>query len=118
MIIVDLIRGSRPGEAEVAVRVRADGREISVDGPEAGLIDYDQAVLSLRDGQTITCQDDPEEWVRGLAASFRTPYLSGCVVEDTENPLSDVEIAVADVRGPRQPEGRCESDRESGDVRP
>jgi hypothetical protein len=53
----------------------------------------------LRDGKTITCDDDPEEWVRGLAASFRTPYLSAHVVEDT-NPLPDVEIEPAHVEAP------------------
>jgi hypothetical protein len=53
----------------------------------------------LRDGTTITCADDPEEWVRGLAASFRTPYLSARVVDDT-NPLPVIEIAAADVEEP------------------
>jgi hypothetical protein len=99
VIILELIRGRWPGEAEVAARVRADGREISVDGPEVVLIDHDQAVLSLRDGQTITCKDDPEEWVRGLAASFRTPYLSAHVVEDTNSP-PDAEIDAVNVRNP------------------
>lgn len=116
MIIIELIRGSRPGEAEVAARIRADGREISVDGPEVGLIDYGQTVLNLRDGQMITRNDDPEEWVRGLAASFRTPYLSARVVEDT-NPLPDVEIAATGVREPQPPFARAASDRESGDIR-
>ncbi len=50
-------------------------------------------------GKTITFDDDPEEWVRGLAASFRTPYLSADVVEDT-NPLPDVEIEPANVKEP------------------
>ncbi len=94
-----LIREGPPCQAELAVRVRADGRDLSVDGPEPELIDASQPVLSLRDGRTITCDDDPEEWVRGLAASFRTPYLSARVVEDT-NPLPDIEIAPADVREP------------------
>lgn len=99
MIIVELIRGTRPCEAKGAARISADGRDLSVDGPEVDLIDYRQAVLSLRDGRTITCDDDSEEWVRGLAASFRTPYLSAHVVKDT-NPLPDVEIAPANVREP------------------
>lgn len=102
MIILELdrlIRDGQPCEAELAVRVRADGRDISVDGPELELIDRNQPVLSLRNGTTITCDDDPEEWVRGLAASFRTPYLSARVVEDT-NPVSDVDIAPADIREP------------------
>lgn len=99
MIIVELICVRRPGETELAARVRADACDISVDGPEPELIDRSQAVLNLRDGRTITCDDDPEDWARGLAASFRTPYLSARVVEDT-NPLPDVDIAPANVREP------------------
>jgi hypothetical protein len=56
-------------------------------------------VLNLRNGSTIAAADDPEEWVRGLAAAFRTPYLSARVVEDT-NPLPDVEIERAKVKEP------------------
>jgi hypothetical protein len=37
--------------------------------------------------------------VRGLAVSFRTPYLSVRVVEDT-NPLPDVDIQPASVHEP------------------
>lgn len=102
MIILELdrlIRDGRPCDAELAVRVRAERSEISVDGPQPELIDRSQLVVSLRDGRTITCSDDAEEWVRGLAASFRTPYLSARVVEDT-NPLPDIEIERADVREP------------------
>lgn len=57
MIILELdrlIREGQPCEAELAVRVRADGRDLSVDGPEPELIDASQPVLSLRDGRTIT----------------------------------------------------------------
>lgn len=99
MIIVELTRARRPGEAELAARVRGEGREISVNGPEPGLIDPTQPVLSLRDGRTIRKDDDPEEWVRGLAVSFRTAYLSASVVEDTNSP-ADVEIAAANVHEP------------------
>ncbi|MGH3102605.1 MAG: hypothetical protein ACRDN6_00710 [Gaiellaceae bacterium] len=37
-----------------------------MEGPERELIDRSQPVLTLRDGTTITCADNPEEWVRGL----------------------------------------------------
>ena len=102
MIILELrslIRSDRRCDAELAVRVCADGSDILIDGPEPELIDVNQSVLSLREGATITCADDPEEWVRSLAASFRTPYLSARVVDDT-NPLPDVEVAAADVEEP------------------
>lgn len=102
MIVLELdrlTRGDHPSEVKLAARVRAEGSEISIDGPQPELIDPSQLVLSLRSGRTIACSDDPEEWVRGLAASFRTPYLSARVVEDT-NPLSDIEIERANVREP------------------
>ncbi|MDQ3874959.1 MAG: hypothetical protein M3322_05330, partial [Actinomycetota bacterium] len=56
-------------------------------------------VLNVRNGTTITYPDDPEEWVRGLAVSFRTPYLSARIVEDT-NPPPDVAIEPASVHEP------------------
>ena len=102
MITLELLRVIREGlpcEAELAARVRANGSDTSIEGPEPELVDQNQPVLTLRDGTTITCADNPEEWVRGLAASFRTPYLSAHVVEDT-NPLPDVEVAPANVKEP------------------
>jgi hypothetical protein len=102
VIILELDRPARDGHpsgAKLAVRVRAEGSEISIDGPQPELIDPTQFVLSLRSGRTIACSDDPEEWVRGLAASFRTPYLSARVVEDTIPP-PDIEIERANVREP------------------
>jgi hypothetical protein len=97
--LLRVIRDGQPCEAELAARVRADGSEISIEGPEPELVDVNQPVLNLRDGMAITCADNAEEWVRGLAASFRTPYLSAHVVEDT-NPLPDDEIAPANVKEP------------------
>ena len=101
MITLELLRctGDAHGKATIAARVCADRDGISVEGPEPELVDLSQPVLNLRDGKTITCDDDPEEWVRGLAASFRTPYLSTRVVEDTD-PLADVEIEPTHVQSP------------------
>jgi hypothetical protein len=97
--LLRVIRDGQPCEAELAARVRANRDEISIDGPEPELVDRSQPVLNLRNGTTITYADNPEEWVRGLAASFRTPYLSARVVEDTD-PLPDVEIEPANVKEP------------------
>jgi hypothetical protein len=97
--LLRFIRDGQPCDGEVAVRVRADGGDVSVEGPEPELIDPEQPVVNLRDGTTITCADDPEEWVRGLAVSFRTPYLCARVVEDT-NPLPEVEMEPANVKEP------------------
>jgi hypothetical protein len=91
--------GDAHGKATIAARVCADRDGISVEGPEPELVDLSQPALNLRDGKTITCDDDPEEWVRGLAVSFRTPYLSTRVVEDTD-PLPDVEIEPTHVQSP------------------
>lgn len=97
--LLRIIRDGQPCEAELAVRIRADGDAVSLEGPESELVDLGQPVLNLRDGGTITAADDAEEWVRGLAAAFRTPYLSAHVVEDS-NPLPDAEVPPADVREP------------------
>jgi hypothetical protein len=99
LVLLRFIRDGQPCEGELAARVRADRSEVSVEGPEPELIDGSQPVLNLRDGTTITCADNPEEWVRRLAVSFRTPYLSARVVEDT-NPLPDVEMEPANVKEP------------------
>jgi hypothetical protein len=102
VIILELLRVIRDGapcDAEFAVRIHADGTDVSIEGPEPELIDRSQPVLNLRNGATIACADNPEEWVRGLAVSFRTPYLSARVVEDT-NPLPDVDVERADVHEP------------------
>jgi hypothetical protein len=94
--LLRIIRDGRACEPELAVRVRAQGRDVSIEGPEPELVDANQPVLNLREGTTITCADNPEEWVRGLAVSYRTPYLSACLVEDTD-PLPDVDIEPAGV---------------------
>jgi hypothetical protein len=94
-----VIGGGRAREAELAARIRADERDISIEGPEPELVDLSQPVLNVRNGTTITCADDPEEWVRWLAVSFRTPYLSARIVEGT-NPPPDVAIEPASVHEP------------------
>jgi len=100
VITLELFRSVRDGaahEPELAARVTADGNDIRVAGPEPELVDLDQQVLNLRTGTPITSGDGAEDWVRGLAIAFRTPYLSARVVEDT-NPLPDIEIARSEVR--------------------
>src|SRR6266508_3428767 len=66
--LLRVIRDGQPVEAELAARVRADGSDITIEGPEPELVDRTQPVLNLRDGTTITCTDNPEEWVRGLGS--------------------------------------------------
>lgn len=102
MITVELVRfihDGHPCDPETVARVVADGHDLRVEGIEPDVVDQEQTVLSLRTGETITCNDDAEEWVRGLTVSLRTPYLSARVLEDT-NPLPDVEIARGEVQEP------------------
>jgi hypothetical protein len=99
VVIVEFFRAIRDSAAdgEFVARLIADGADLRVEGPEPELVDRNQPVVSLRDGATLTCADNPEEWARGLAASFRTPYLIARIVEDTD-PLADVEIARTEVK--------------------
>ncbi len=53
--LLRVIRDGQPVEAELAARVRADGSDITIEGPEPELVDRTQPVLNLRDGTTITC---------------------------------------------------------------
>jgi hypothetical protein len=102
VITVEFFRSVREGaacEPELVARVVAKGSDLAIDGPNPELIERDQRVIDLRTGATITSADGAEDWARGLAVAFRTPYLSARVVEDT-NPLGDVEIARAEVHEP------------------
>jgi hypothetical protein len=46
-------------------------------------------VLSIGTGRTISWEDDPEEWARSLASSYRTPYLLAEIVHD-DHPAPEV----------------------------
>ena len=57
--------------------------------------------MNLRSGETISFSEDDEEWARGLAAAYRTPYLWAEIVEDTD-PLPDASIEPAQVTDPAE----------------
>jgi hypothetical protein len=103
VIIIELRRPTRDDNgyaigSRVVTRVRADGAHIDIDGEERDL-DFEQRVLSLRDGRLITPRDSAEEWVRGLVATYRSPYLWAEIVEDT-NPVEDLDVAPVEVEEP------------------
>jgi hypothetical protein len=83
---------------EMVARVIADSGNVDVEGDES-VVDLEQHVLSLRTGALIALSDDREDWVRGLAAAYRTPYLWAEIVEDTD-PLEDVEIERVEIEDP------------------
>ena len=45
-------------------------------------------VLSLRTGQRVRFEDDPEEWARNLPTVFHAPDLVVVVIED-DNPIPE-----------------------------
>lgn len=58
---------------------------------DESVVELDQPSLNLRTGASIAMPADREEWARGLATAYRTPYLWAEIVEDSD-PLEDVEI--------------------------
>lgn len=103
MIVLELRRPSRDDAgyaigSRVVTRIRADGDHIDVEGDERD-IDLDQRVLSLQDGRVITPRDGGEEWVRSLAATYRSPYLWAEIVEDSD-PLEQIDVAPVELEEP------------------
>lgn len=72
---------------EPVARLRVEGHVHEVSG-EQRLIDFSMPVLSLRTGQQIRFEDDPEEWARNLPTVFHAPDLVVVVIED-DNPIPE-----------------------------
>lgn len=72
---------------EAVTRLRVAGRVHEVSGEER-LIDFSMPVLSLRTGQQVRFEDDPEEWARNLPTVFHAPDLVVVVIED-DNPIPE-----------------------------
>jgi hypothetical protein len=87
---------------EAVARLRVAGHVHEVSGEER-LIDFSMPVLSLRTGQQIRFEDNPEEWARNLPTVFHAPDLVVVVIED-DNPVpenqlyADVERELVHVR--------------------
>jgi hypothetical protein len=86
MIHLHLVRasvdaGGHP-EAECVGEVRVDAGVLEI-SPE-GVLSAEMPVVSVRTGDTIHADDDPEEWARSLPGSLRGVGLAVEVVEDTD----------------------------------
>jgi|GEM_PF-1535652 len=103
MVVLDFRSSTRDESGHVAgcetlARLTVDGQDARVEG-DASVVDFEQRVLSLRSGATISFSEDGEEWARGIAAGYRTPYLWAEIVEDTD-PLLDVSIEPVQIADP------------------
>lgn len=66
-------------------RLRVAGQTSEVDDP-AQILDFTLPVPSLRTGEIVTFDDDPEEWARNLATVYHAPDLVVAVIDD-DNPI-------------------------------
>jgi hypothetical protein len=57
--------------------------KIELDGPRQDLIDRTRAMYSTRRRGFVAIDDDPEEWVRSFADSFRSAQVVAAIIKDT-----------------------------------
>jgi hypothetical protein len=105
MVVLEFRRPTRDESGHIAgyetlARLTVDGQDARIEGDES-IIDFEQRVLNLRSGETIPFSCDGEEWARGLAAAYRTPYLWAEIVEDSD-PLPDVAIEAVEIADPAE----------------
>jgi hypothetical protein len=91
MVHVEFWRPGREiGQSECVATLTQRGRDApKIEGREPQAVDLKRMVLSIGTGRTISWEDDPEEWARSLASSYRTPYLLAEIVHD-DHPASEV----------------------------
>jgi hypothetical protein len=84
MVHVEFWRPGREiGQSECVATLTQRGRDApKIEGREPQAVDLKRMVLSIGTGRTISWEDDPEEWARSLASSYRTPYLLAEIVHD------------------------------------
>lgn len=87
MVHVEFWRpGSEMGHSECVATLTQRGRvKPNIEGREPQVVDFERIVLSVNTGKPIRWEDDPEEWARSLADSYRSPYLLAEIVHD-DNP--------------------------------
>jgi hypothetical protein len=66
-------------------RLRVAGPTSDVHDP-GEVLDFSLPVPSLRTGEIIRFDDDPEEWARNLATVYHAPDLVVAVIDD-DNPI-------------------------------
>ena len=105
MVVLEFRRPTRDESGHLAgyetlARLTVDGQDARIEGDES-VVDFEQRALNLRSGETISFSEDGEEWARGLAAAYRTPYLWAEIVEDTD-PLPEVSIELVQIADPAE----------------
>src|SRR5689334_23594170 len=70
----------------VAIVEADDHRGYRIDGACAELVDPAEPTLGLPSGRSVTAEEAPEEWARGLILRFRSPDLTARIVHD-DHPL-------------------------------
>jgi hypothetical protein len=79
-------------EPLVALRVE-NGQEPEIEG-DRSLFDFEMPVVSLRSGETIRFDENPEEWARSLVLAYRGGDLVAAITHD-DDPVSEEELARA-----------------------
>lgn len=84
MVHVEFWRpGSEIGRSKCVATLTQRGHDQpKIEGSEPQVVDLERMVLSVNTGHAISWEDDPEEWARSLAGSYRNPYLLAEIVHD------------------------------------
>lgn len=92
MVHVEFWRsGSEAGRSKcVATLTQRGRRPAQIEGAEPQVVDLERVVLSIRTGEAIRWEDDPEEWARSLSDSYRSPYLLAEIVHDDSADRSEI----------------------------
>jgi hypothetical protein len=100
MVHVEFWRpGSKIGRSERVATLTQDGRQQPlITGHEPQVVDLERVVLSALTGKAIRWEDDPEEWTRSLAGSYRSAYLLAEVAHDDDPGRSEIDQQAPDER--------------------
>ena len=79
--------------SESLAAIEASPEGYRVEGPRSDLIDTSVQLLGLPSGRSVSAEDAPEEWARGLIIRYRSPDLSARIVYD-DDPLPTAEEPV------------------------
>lgn len=90
----------REPEWRPLARLRVDRHDYQVEGDRT-VLDFDTPLISLRTGEQVRFEDDPEEWARNLATAYRTGDVIVNVLHD-DNPIRADELARAEAGVERQ----------------
>ncbi len=88
MVHVEFWRpGSEIGQSECVATLTQRGREAPrIEGREPQVVDLERMVPSVRTGETISFEPDPEEWLGAWPGFYRSPYLRAEIVHDEPPP--------------------------------